>query len=233
MMLHGRRKRAFDRPATVKAHVNGVLGHPGIDCPFADCLSQSVEGKQSVIALVVGLLSSCGPSAVFGTVWSICVDTVNTVLGTGTRAHVNDKVLKAIPSLTDSDASSTVSFICMCVLVQATLSHTLPDTMFSRSRASMCNAPCANTFDIEATAGASGSANQIASRHGADLSAVASAPPERTAPLSLFGSFNNSPTSEALADERYKIVCSHCDPPSIAWLWAGAAFVAPRLLAQV
>ncbi len=59
--------------------------------PLSDCLRAALIGDGAIAACVAHLLSLCGPSAIFGRIRAIVVDTFDGMLSAWTRSHVGHK----------------------------------------------------------------------------------------------------------------------------------------------
>ncbi len=77
-------------------------------------------------ASILSLLFACSPSAILGTVRSIIVDALNSVLPRWGQSHISNEVFVVSPSLAYGNSSSTVISVKLLFWVGASLHHIVP-----------------------------------------------------------------------------------------------------------
>jgi hypothetical protein len=93
--------------------------------PSREALGFTLEGKSSVRVLIAVLLFCRRPSAIFRAVVTVIV---NSIQGHSVRrfAHVVKEIFKTAPSLTNTNAPATVSWIIVVRRISTSLDHGSP-----------------------------------------------------------------------------------------------------------
>lgn len=125
------------RPPIVKSLGDAVAWLFRSLSPFSDGLGFSVNGQSTGFFHALGvalLLAISSPSAISRFVVPIVVDTVNRdTVSFGFGSHVGDEVLKHLPTVTDSDASTSVVFPISSSGVGTSIPHIRPASVFNES----------------------------------------------------------------------------------------------------
>lgn len=101
--------------------------------PIRKHVSFTFEGDFYRIALVSILLNQCSPSAVFGRVISVILDSVKTAIIGGAFPHIFQKIVERLkPAFADLYASPTIIFIFPSMAIIASPFHISPCLKFRR-----------------------------------------------------------------------------------------------------
>jgi hypothetical protein len=90
---------------------------------------------------VTSLFGLSRPTTIAGLVISVIVNSIQRKLGRRTLSHVGKKVLKLMPSLTDSNASSAIAVEPRLVRVFAAIEHVAPSVVGGRANPSVFRVP--------------------------------------------------------------------------------------------
>lgn len=93
--------------------------------PIGDALRTTIPRNESRISPIALLFSPTRPSAIFWAVVSVWINSVNRIT-VWARTHVVQEVLKRIPSLANSDPSTTVRIVVGKLGIIAAASHSKP-----------------------------------------------------------------------------------------------------------
>lgn len=134
------------------------------------------------IALVVGLLKRCRPSAIIRFVMAVCIDALNGRVREWVRSHVIDEGCKgATPFVAYADATSAIVLVVATGLSIAATLHVLPRVPLSADtasiRAAVLRASSDNCCAHAAAAAPAFTQLQIAARDRFHLSAITAAQP--------------------------------------------------------
>ena len=116
------------KPLTVDA-LSSNLTFMSSPVPCSACLTSRLIAFafQLYRPFVVVLLTACSPSAILRRIRAIVVDPINRVFWRGLWSHVSKKVTKRLsPSVTHSNAPTTVVAIPFLIGVSASLYHGVP-----------------------------------------------------------------------------------------------------------
>lgn len=128
--LDGFRERAFYAPSQFQSSINGVSVDSCRFGPFGQALRFVVVCYQSIVARVAPLNYRCRPSAIFGTVWAIVVDTIQRHTERA-RTHIGQEGREGIaPAVTDCDAACAVESEPLIPWVGAAMLHAFPRPVF-------------------------------------------------------------------------------------------------------
>lgn len=120
-------------PAKPEPSLYNSLRKPKLAIPLSHRECFPVMGNVAVVAFIVALLLYCCPAAVFRSVVSVAVDSVNRVLRARSRSHVFIKGDNRIfPPLANSDSPSSVAWVIWSRLFVAPAVHGLPCVIFWR-----------------------------------------------------------------------------------------------------
>ena len=123
-------KHFFSRQSTIDAVGNRASVYASSSAPTSNSISNITEGERDIGSLVVGLLCLSRPLTILRRVITVIINPIQTVFSGRLLAHISNKVRELAPSITDSNASSSVVFERVFSFVGATLSHVFPSDMF-------------------------------------------------------------------------------------------------------
>jgi hypothetical protein len=105
---------------------------------FALRLGDFAQLKMNSLAPICGLLFHRGPTAILGRVVTVVVFALDTVFcafadpSSWSQAHINQKVLKFLPSPAYDDPTATVILVPFESGIRATIFHSFPRFVFGR-----------------------------------------------------------------------------------------------------
>lgn len=114
---------------------------------------------------IIRLLGWRRPSAVFWRISSVIVDSIY-ASSDGRFAHIDEKVLERLPSITNGDSTTTVSGIPIVLWITASPAHLHPDSISARpsaNRIAMRSFHCRRRLAMNASARCGVSRFQVAS----------------------------------------------------------------------
>ncbi len=163
-------------------------------------------------ALIIVLFDVGRPSAIFGRVWSVIVNAVDTIAFGRARTHIGIKVLKRVqPSVTNGDAASAPIGVIFPIDIKASFLDALPRVVFSSVSSSVLSGGFIGGFDgvfIAPASAASGiTALKIRDINDDSFSAIASATPMDRVSTEVGRTlrfFNDKKSAKALAGAIFK-----------------------------
>ncbi len=117
----------FDGPSCVQSLNETVIRLAIFFCPCRYALCSAVVCEQPQVASISRLLDICRPYRILGRIRSIIVETLQGVIGARSIPHVGPEVLKDLPSVTDSNTSTSISRKGMVIDVATSFPHADPD----------------------------------------------------------------------------------------------------------
>lgn len=154
------------RPATRNAGVKS-LPEPRNAGPFGNAKDASIKLHLYNASLVLLLFFACRPTAVFGAIIPLPVDSIERVFAAGPFTHVGGKQIKIEPSSANTYSLSAVEAVIIVGPVGASTNHSTPcfekgvtGTPFSWGATNAIAAqrdlefPCGNKIDMPAPASA-------------------------------------------------------------------------------
>lgn len=202
----------FDRPASAKA-LSYQRDMPAKAVgPFGHAFRFAVGGEHSVVSPIASLHRVRCPTAVF---WGIVTRVVAPFKrqAWGSRPHVGDEILKAVPPLADSDAAPAVIAEGGIIRITAPLEHACPDVVFRRPCLPMSDAISATPFLGQAAAGLRAATAEFFSAYNELRSALTLAKPARSVRCAIAYALNHGMTAKYPPRHVNKIVSSHDAPP--------------------
>ena len=119
------------RQPTMVSKRNRVERESKLDGPLLQGLRSPAVGDADVIAAVVLLFSTCGPTNIARLVTALVVNTVNGVLGRRARSDVGVKRFKrTAPFVADCYAASAIAGVMIVVLIMASALDVIPNPVF-------------------------------------------------------------------------------------------------------
>lgn len=106
--------------------MNALVGYASASCPLSRRKRHAVVLQRVNPLLIAALLYRWRPAAVVRAVWAVVVVALNAVELGWSFTHVGKEQLKTIPSLTDSDSSTSVARVILTFLAQAAPPHHRP-----------------------------------------------------------------------------------------------------------
>lgn len=189
----------------------GSILNTGLFRPLRQRLGSTLVGQCNAIASVVGLVYSVCPSAVFGTVRAIVVDSFHRKLRAGASAHVRVEVLERLdPSVTHVYASASVLGVGLTSLVEAPLTNTAPNVVLWRPSHTVSMMNVCSIVVMVASAAFGSTLLETGGTDGLLDPAIAQAPkPRRVIPASV--ETNDRELAKSLSSQILEVVCSFHD----------------------
>lgn len=163
----------------------------------------TVERETNCVATILVLLCAMNPNAIARTIVSIYVLAFNRMIFRWSVSHILNEGFKALPSLANAYATSTVMFVDHASRIIASLSHFLPNTMFKRPAQSMCRIAIV-AVELATTAAFRVAASKIAHRNNRVVSAFTLAFVKAQHSItveSLFNKFNYFQTTKLASNQ--------------------------------
>lgn len=126
-VLYGRRQGFICRPLqSLDARMECHLFYTQFIAPLLHCLSFAAPRKKTVVASIISLFFSRGPSTIIRRVVAIIVYAVKRT-SFWRRSHIGVEILEGLPSFAYADSSSSVSGKTRVIAVLATNPHRYPN----------------------------------------------------------------------------------------------------------
>lgn len=166
--------------------------------PLPKALCHAIVRNKNSGSPIAGLLCVCRPPAVLWRVVAVVIDAIQSRIWRWVT-HVGVKVLENIPSFTYRNSTGAIEPISVVFCVLAPLTHLPPYVMDRRSGFPVSK--IRRILNGIATARFSSPVHDICALTVNDGSAVAQAPPNRTAAFTTSGVFNDCESGEFLSNE--------------------------------
>lgn len=203
---------ALDGPASPETGYQGRVGNAQPLGPICQQHSLTIVGQANVAATVSRLLGVRRPSAVFGTVRAVVVNSVEGVFRRRARPHVSVEVLEGLPALTYYDPTSAVVGPSRVVAVSAATTHPHPHGMFRKASSRAVGfARCTPGLNAKASTGARAHP-KVATADTDDFPAIASARPHQL-PDGCWRIGQDDQTTESLAGGQRDTLHGYSEPP--------------------
>lgn len=171
--------------------------------PTSKSFTLTVERDTNCVAAILILLLTMNPNAIARTIVPVYVLAFNRMIFRWSVAHILNEGFKALPSLANAYATSTVMFVVRSAWRIATSSHVLPYSMFKRPTQSMCRIAIV-AVELATTAAFRVAAFKIAHRNNRVVSAFTLAFVKAQHSItveSLFNKFNYFQTSKLASNQ--------------------------------
>lgn len=126
-------KNLIELPTSFQSSLDCVNVEAALGSPLGHCERASLPSNKMIVSFVVRLLRDRNPSTVFRRIRSHIVDAIYLMLRTRWLAHVRVERGERLPSLTNRNAASAISWVIRLIGILASPFHVLPNAMNARA----------------------------------------------------------------------------------------------------
>lgn len=181
-MADGCSQRTLYAPSASEPRIKRSSGYSKLFCPILEDHGFPLICDSDIATVMSRLFSPCCPHTVVGTVITVIIQAINSMLRGWPRPHICEKVRKTIsakPSLADADTTPAIVLIRNVIRIATTLSHSAPRRELRSAGLSMSSMPFCRGLTPKTTAASRTAANKAGRQDGGCVAARAFALPIR------------------------------------------------------